>query len=132
MLYSSASTTRAFFDIHDAVVGLVEPAEVNGAVEDGPDVLGDLLEAGEVVFEQAGDEDLPALPSEGAISGDAAELEVSWILERPGPSCERPWGRRVEHGGSLHVQGLVGTVVVIDPPELVEAGLLGAEVGARR
>jgi len=34
MLYSSATTARASFDIHDAVVGLVEPAEVDGTVED--------------------------------------------------------------------------------------------------
>jgi len=130
MLYSSASTTGAFFDIHDAVVSLIEPAEVKGSVEDGPDVHGDLLEADEVVFEQAGDEDLPAPPSEGAVSGDAAELEMSGVLEGPGAVDEGPGRGRVEHGWSLHVQGLVGPVVVIDSPEVVEARLLSAEVGA--
>ena len=46
---------------------------MNGTVEDGPDVLCNLLEADEVVFEQAGDEDLPALPPEGAASGRRGE-----------------------------------------------------------
>ena len=63
MLYSSAATTGSIFDIHDAEVGLVEPAEVDGSEEDGPDVLGDLIETDGCVFEQAADEDLATLPS---------------------------------------------------------------------
>ena len=121
MLYSSASTTGTFFDIHDAEVGLIEPAEVDGTVEDGPDVLGDLFKADEGVFEQAADEDLPTLPAERGIAGDAAELEVSRVLQGPGLRREGPGRGGIKHGGSLHVQGFVGSFVVIDPSKVVEA-----------
>jgi hypothetical protein len=84
MLYSSAATAGSFFDIHDAVVGLVKPAQVNGSVEDGPDLFGDLLEGDEVVFEQAADEDLPVLPAERGVARDAADLEMNRVLEGPG------------------------------------------------
>jgi hypothetical protein len=120
ILYT-ATTTSPFFDIHDAVVGLIKPAQVNGSVEDGPDLFGELFEGDEVVLEQAADEDLPVLPAERGVARDAADLEMSGVLNGPGPVGEGPWRCGIENGGGLHVQGFVGALVVIDSTELVEA-----------
>jgi hypothetical protein len=35
----------SFLDIHDAIIGLMEPAEVDVGEVDGPDLITDLLEA---------------------------------------------------------------------------------------
>lgn len=60
-----ASSLLTFFDVHDAEVGLVEPAELEGAEVDGPDAISHLLEANEVPAEQATHEDLPVSPTDG-------------------------------------------------------------------
>jgi hypothetical protein len=53
----------AVFQVHDAMVTFVEPAEVNGSKVDGPDGVTDLFEADEVTFEKAAHEDLPVVPA---------------------------------------------------------------------
>jgi len=90
MLYSSSAATGSFFDIHDAVIGLIEPAEVDGTVEDGPDLFGDLLESDDGVFEETAHEDFAHLPAKGVIARDAAELEVGRVLEGLGVIGEGP------------------------------------------
>ena len=54
---------------------LVEPPEVQGPEVDGLDAVAHLLESDVASSEEAGDEDLAAVPADGGILGNAAELE---------------------------------------------------------
>jgi hypothetical protein len=44
---SSAASPNFVLDIHDAIVGLVKPAETSGSEVHGPDIVGDLLQTDE-------------------------------------------------------------------------------------
>ena len=57
--------------VHDAVVSFVEPPEVLGSKEDGPESFADLLEAEVLKGEKLGD------PNEMALPADHAELRAS-------------------------------------------------------
>jgi hypothetical protein len=131
MLYSSAASSSAFSDVHNAEVVFVEPAEMDGAEVNGPDSISDLLETDDFALEEGGDEDLSALPAHGVVTGDPAELEVGGVFERLGGLGEGTRRRAVDGGWGLHVQGLVGSLVVEDAAEPIEGVLLGTEVRAR-
>ena len=45
MVYSSATSLGTFLHVHDAVVELIEPAEVQGPEVSGPEAVAHLLEA---------------------------------------------------------------------------------------
>ena len=129
---SLPASLGTFLHVHDAVVGLVEPAEAEGSVVHGPESIADLLEADDSMFEQAAHEDFALVPFDGAVTGDEPELVMAGILElgraidvgaRRGP---------VDRGRRLEVQCFMRPFVVVDLPELVEAILLSPEVGRRR
>jgi len=123
-VYSSAPAANAIEHVHDTIVRLVEPTEVNGSEVDGPDAFGDLLESDGVAFQETADEDLPALPSERAVAGDPAELKVSGVFKGIGAVGERTVRGSIDGGGRFHLQGLVRTLLVIDSTESVERALL--------
>jgi hypothetical protein len=81
MVYSSAASSSAFSNVHNAEVVLVEPTEMDGSEVNGPDAVGDLLESDELSLEKGGDEDLTALPAHGVVAGDPTELEMGKVLE---------------------------------------------------
>jgi hypothetical protein len=81
MVYSSAASSGAFSNIHNAEVVFVEPTEMDGSEVNGPDAVSDLLESDDLSLEEGGDEDLTALPAHGVVAGDPAELEVGGVLE---------------------------------------------------
>lgn len=85
-----ALSLPAFFDIHDGIVTLVEPAEVDGPEEDAPDLVADLLEPDGEAPEEVRDEDLLPLPADGGVLRDEPELEVIRIGDLGRPSRERP------------------------------------------
>lgn len=129
MVYSSLSASPCtILDVHDAVIGLVEPTEVDGAEVDGPDAVADLLEGDGVLFEQAADEDLSPVPAKGGVSRYPADLEVPRVLQGLRVVGEGLGGGSVDGRRGLHVERLVGSLVVIDSTELVEPTLLSTEV----
>lgn len=130
MVYRSATSPGAVLHIHDAEVGLVEPAEVDGSEEDGPDLIGDLLEADGVLFEQAADEDFPISPSHRAVARDPPNLEVIRIFDGFGVVAEGPIRGSVDGGRGLHLEGFVGSLSVIEFTEFIEAPLLRRKVRA--
>ena len=126
MVYSSASSANTVKHIHDTIVGLVQPAEVDGTEVDGPDGVGDLLEADDVTLEETADEDLPSIPTESGVSGDSTEFEVARVLEWIGTMGERLFGVSIHGGRGFHVQRLMRTFAVIDSTESIERALLGS------
>lgn len=126
MVYSSASSAHTVKHIHDTIVGFVQPAEVDGTEVDGPDGVSDLLESDDVTLQETADEDLPSIPTESGVSGDAAEFEVPRVLERIGTMGERPIRVSIHGGRGLHVQRLMRPFAVIDSTESIEGALLGA------
>ena len=61
----SAASPLTFRDIHNAIIGFVKPAEVHGAVEDGPNGVGYLFESDVLMGEHVADEDLAVAPANG-------------------------------------------------------------------
>ena len=103
MVYSSASSANTVNHIHDTIVGLIQPAEVDGTEVDGPDGVSDLLESDDVTLQETADEDLPSIPAEGGVSRDATEFEVAWVLEWIGTLGERPFRVSIHGGRGFHV-----------------------------
>jgi len=58
MVYSSAPSANTIKHIHDTVVGLIQPAEMDGTEVDGPDAVSDLFESDDVAFQETADEHL--------------------------------------------------------------------------
>src|SRR5262249_31330119 len=78
-----------------------------------------------------GNEQQPLSEADGAGIGDALHDEVSGVLDgrqRPGVLAS---GRTVERCGSPAVQGLVRSLVVVQPAESVKGPLLGDARRAR-
>lgn len=115
-------------DVHDAIVTLVEPAEVGWAEEGGPDAVADLFEADFLAAEQARDEDLAALPPDRGIPGDQPNLEVRRIREWLQGLGKEPGRRGVPRGRAFLAERLVGTLVVVRRTETVERLLLRPQV----
>lgn len=75
MLYSSVSPFITFH-IHDAVVRLVEPPQMNGTEIHGPEAFADLLEAEVFAAEEIGHEHLLTLPANRGVLRDLPNLEM--------------------------------------------------------
>jgi hypothetical protein len=73
MVYSSASSAHTVHHIHDTIVGLIQPPEVDGTEVGRPDGVSDLLEADGVTLQETADKDLPSIPPESGVTGDATE-----------------------------------------------------------
>jgi hypothetical protein len=123
----SSSKPLAALDVHDAVVGLIEPAEMNGPEEDGPDAVSDLLETDGLAPEQMRDEDLLVSPAQGGVVGDLADLEMRWVGDGSWVAGEGPEGRDVEGGRPLLLESLVRALEVEGLPKGIERPLLGAK-----
>ncbi len=115
------------FDVHDAIVALVEPAEVDGPEEYTLDAVADLLEPDGEPSEEVRDEDLLTVPSDGGVLGDEPELEVVGIGDLRQPTRKRPERGLVDRSGRLLIQGLMGSFLVVDAPEVIEGALLSGE-----
>jgi len=127
MLYRSAASSGTFLHIHNAVVDLIEPPQAEGAEVDGEDTVPDGLEADLSALEKGADEDFSVIPTHGVVSGDAADREVAGVFEGRRAAGKGPLGRMVKLRRELHVEGLVGPLVVIDPTKVIEPALLGGE-----
>jgi len=97
---------------------------MHGSEEDGPDGVADLLESDGALFEKAADEDLSALPPKGAVPRDPSDLEMTRIMEGLGSFGEGSVRGVMDGRRGLHLQRLMGSLVVIDSTELVEPTLL--------
>ena len=68
--------------IEDGSFSYVKPTEGDGAEVDGPDIVGDLLEANVFAGEQMRDVDPGGVPSDAAVGGDLTGLEVGGVVGR--------------------------------------------------
>ena len=127
MVYRSAASPGTFLHIHDAVIDFIEPPQAEGAEVDGEDPLPDRLEADLSALEKGADEDFSIIPTHGVVSGDASDCEVAGVFEGRKAAGKGPLGRMVELRWELHVQGLMGALIVIDPTKVIEPPLLGGE-----
>ena len=66
--------------IKDGSFSYVKPTERDRAEVDGPDIVGDLLEADVFAAEQMRDVDPGGVPSDSAVGGDLTGLEVSGVV----------------------------------------------------
>jgi hypothetical protein len=114
--------------VHDTVVLLVQPAEVDGPEVDGPQAVADLLEADVLALQEVAYEDLLVLPADRLVLRDEANLEMGRIGNVHRPSGEWAGGGTIDGGRGLEVQGFVGSLLVEDVAEGIEAALLCAEV----
>ena len=65
--------------------------------------------------------------TDATAAGDHDGFVVEWIVD-VGQSLVEARGRLIDLGRALHVQGFVGTFVVEDFDEVIEAGLLLKEI----
>jgi hypothetical protein len=78
------------------------------------------------------DVDPAFLPTDSAVSADAADLEVSGVLRLREAVGIGPWGRSVEVGGRFLIEVLVRAFVVVLVAESLEGPLLSSAVSRRR
>ena len=116
----------------DDVIAFVDASEQHVAEVNGPDAVGDLLEADKVLLERVGDEQQPLLEADGAGVGHALDDQVPGILDRRQGTGVRARSGAVARRRGLIMQGLVGPLVAVEVAKGIEGPLLGAEGRAGR
>src|SRR5688572_33467178 len=90
---------------------------------DGPDAVGDLLEAQPLPHEHAADVYEALVPLDAAVAADQAHLEVTGVLERWQPLGVRAWRGLIETRRRLPREGVVRTLLVVDVEKAIELPL---------
>jgi hypothetical protein len=89
-----------------------------------PDGVADLGEPNRFTSQHLADIDLLVAPADGAVVADPADQVGVGIVQLGQASGEGTWRGSVERRGSHLAEGFVGTLVVVDLAEGVEALLL--------
>jgi hypothetical protein len=115
----------------NAVVVVIQPAQVDWAKEDIPGPAGQGLETDRQRRQHVGEVHPALVPSNAAVGRDAPNLAVLGIRDRLQSRHVQPIGGAVEHRRPALLQRLVGPHLVEGTAEGVEAPLLGAERAGR-
>lgn len=80
---------------------LIEAAELDGRIIDGPESVVDFLEADVLVDEDGGDTEIAVAPADAAVSRDFADLEVAGVVDWRQAVGKRAVARVVERARDL-------------------------------
>src|SRR5688572_10786638 len=116
----------------DDTVALVDVAQADLTDVNGPDAVGDLLEADGHIVERFGEEEQAAFEVDLAAGGHAPHHEVTGVFNWRESVRVRARGRVVEGGWGWTSERLVGPLVIVEPAECREGVLLRGTVGTRR
>lgn len=111
----------------NAIVSLIQPAEVHGAKEHIPGPAGEGLQAHGERRQNMRDVHPALVPPNASIGRDAPDLEVLGVRDRPQPRHVEPIGGGIERRRPPLAERFVGPHLVEGMPEGIEAPLLGAE-----
>ncbi len=111
----------------DDVVPFVDATQQDVAEVNGPDAVGDLLEADGMLLERVGEEEQALLQADGAGVGDALDEEMARVLDGRQGARVDPGRGAVARCRRPVLQRLVGPLIVVEPAEGVEGALLGRE-----
>ncbi|MEE8446041.1 MAG: hypothetical protein V3S52_00160 [Gemmatimonadota bacterium] len=103
---------------------------MDGPKEDAPGPVADFLEPNSEAPEELRDPDFLPLPADGGVLRDEPELEVIGKGDLGRPPRERPEWELVYGRRRLLIERLIGSFLVVDPPEGVEGALLDRERGS--
>jgi hypothetical protein len=110
----------------------VETSEQGVVVENVPDAVVDLLESDVMTVEGLREELLLGVKPEGAGVADAPDFDMAWIFGWSDSLGVRAIRGFPSRSGSLIVESLVRSNLVVGLSEALEHALLDAEVGPRR
>ena len=118
--------------IFDSHVSLKESSELERTEVDIPQAVVYLFQAHILSDDGGGDVYPLSSPSDPAIGTDVSHFEAVWVFNRRKLVGHRSVGGHIKLGGGIHVERLVGSLLVELAFESIELALLRAAVGGRR
>ena len=105
--------------VMNAIVLLIEPAQVDGAKEHTPGSRGERLQADRERGQDVGHVDPSLVPPNAAVGRDASDLEVLGVGDRPQPGDIEPVGRGIERPRAPLTEGFVRPLFVEGTAEAI-------------